>query len=379
MAKNYYETLGVDKKATQDEIKAQYRKLVKKYHPDLHPNDESVAAKFKEINEANEVLSDPQKRAAYDYELENPYASAGGAGGAGGFSGGFGGFGDIFGDIFSQFTGGSTRTAQKRQGADVTLEVTLSFMDAAKGCKKEISYKRTESCPSCRGTGAKNGTKYTTCDNCKGSGQIQQAVGAGFFKSIRVVTCPHCGGSGKKIIEKCTDCGGKGYKSATTKVVLDIPAGADNGSYIKKRGLGQASVNGGEPGNLIVVFKVLTHKIFRRKNFDLFIDLPISFKTAALGGKILVPTLDDPYSLDIPEGTQSGKQFVIRGRGIRSTYDIGNLYVNVTVEVPTRLSKSQKALISELDHDFELKQTSKMQEFKVNVQSLYGVNPYSDK
>ncbi len=376
MAKNYYETLGVDKKATQDEIKTQYRKLVKQYHPDLHPNDEAAAAKFKEINEANEVLSDPQKRAAYDYELENPYASAGGAGG---FSGGFGGFSDIFGDIFSQFTGASTRAPQKRPGADVTLEVTLSFMDAAKGCKKEISYKRTESCSSCKGTGAKNGTRYTTCDNCKGTGQVQQATGAGFFRSIRVVSCPHCGGTGKKIIEKCPDCGGKGYKSATTKVILDIPAGADNGSYIKKRGMGQASVNGGEAGNLIVLFKVLPHKIFRRKNFDLFLDLPISFKTAALGGKVLVPTLDNPYSLEIPEGTQSGKQFVIKGRGIRSTYDIGNLYVNVSVEVPTKLTKAQKALIAELDSDFDIKQSGKMSEFKINVQSLYGVNPYSDK
>lgn len=374
MAKNYYEILGVDKKATQDEIKAQYRKLVKQYHPDLHPNDESVAAKFKEINEANEILSDPQKRAQYDYELENPYASQGG-----GFSGGFGGFSDIFGDIFSQFTdGGSTRSA-KRAGSNIGVTVTLSFMDAAKGCTKEISYKRNETCSSCKGTGAKGGTKYSTCDTCRGSGQIQQAVGGGFFKTVRIVTCPKCGGLGKIIIEKCPDCNGKGYKGTTTNLTIEVPAGADNGSYITKRGYGNASPNGGEAGNLIVEFKVLDHKIFKRKGFDLFVDLPISYKTACLGGKVQVPTLDKPYELSIPDGTQSGKEFMIRGKGIVSRYGIGNLYVKVFVEVPTKLSRGQKSKISDLDDDLDIKQTSKMNEYKVNVQSLYGVNPYTDK
>lgn len=375
MAKNYYEILGVDKKATQDEIKSQYRKLVKQYHPDLHPNDETVAAKFKEINEANEILSDPQKRAQYDYELENPFASA-----QGGFSGDYGGFSDIFGDIFSQFTGGgSSRTSAKRPGTNIGVTVTLSFMDAAKGCNKEINYKRNEPCSSCKGTGAKDGTKYTTCETCKGSGQVQQAVGGGFFKTVRIVTCPKCGGMGKIITEKCSDCSGKGYKPTSTKLNIDIPAGADNGSYIKKRGYGNASTNGGETGDLIVEFKVLEHKIFKRKGFDLFIDMPISYKTACLGGKIQVPTLDKTYELQIPDGTQNGREFVIRGKGIVSKYGIGNLYVKVFIEVPAKLNRSQKSRITEFDEDIDIKQTSKINEFKVNVESLYGVNPYQDK
>lgn len=375
MAKNYYEILGVDKKATQDEIKSQYRKLVKQYHPDLHPNDETVAAKFKEINEANEILSDPQKRAQYDYELENPFASA-----QGGFSGDYGGFSDIFGDIFSQFTGGGcSRTSAKRPGTNIGVTVTLSFMDAAKGCNKEINYKRNEPCSSCKGTGAKDGTKYTTCETCKGSGQVQQAVGGGFFKTVRIVTCPKCGGMGKIITEKCSDCSGKGYKPTSTKLNIDIPAGADNGSYIKKRGYGNASTNGGETGDLIVEFKVLEHKIFKRKGFDLFIDMPISYKTACLGGKIQVPTLDKTYELQIPDGTQNGREFVIRGKGIVSKYGIGNLYVKVFIEVPAKLNRSQKSRITEFDEDIDIKQTSKINEFKVNVESLYGVNPYQDK
>lgn len=378
MAKNYYEILGVDKKATQDEIKAQYRKLVKQYHPDLHPNDESVAAKFKEINEANEVLSDPDKRAKYDYELENPFASQAG-GFSGGFSSDFGGFSDIFGDIFSSFTGGGSRGNAKSAGSDIGVTVTLSFMDAAKGCTKEVTYKRNEPCSSCKGTGAKDGTKYTTCDTCKGSGQVQQTSGGGFFRTVRVVTCPKCGGSGKNIIEKCPDCSGKGYKSTTTTINIDIPAGADTGSYITKRGYGNASTNGGVTGNLIVEFKVLSHKLLSRKGFDLYVDLPISFKTACLGGKVQVPTLDQPYELTIPEGTQNGKEFMVRGKGINSRYGIGNLYIKVFVEVPTKLSRNAKSQLNEFDSSVEIKQTSKMNDYKVNVQSLYGVNPYQDK
>lgn len=376
MAKNYYEILGVDKKATQDEIKSQYRKLVKQYHPDLHPNDEAVAAKFKEINEANEVLSDPQKRAQYDYELENPFASAGSAGG---FSGDFD-FSDIFGGFFKGFTGGSsTRSSAKRKGDDLGVTMTLSFMDAAKGCAKEVNYKRTEPCSSCHGTGAKNGTDYTTCDNCKGTGQIQQAMGGGFFRTVSVTTCPKCGGSGKIIINKCSDCNGKGYKQTTCNLTIDIPAGADTGSYITKRGYGNASPNGGESGDLIIEFKVLDHKLFVRKGFDLFVNVPISYKTACLGGKVQVPTLDKPYELAIPEGTQNGKEFIIRNKGIISRYGSGNLYVKVFVEVPTKLSRSQKSKITDFDEDLDVKQTSKINEFKVNVQSLYGVNPYQDK
>ncbi len=364
---NYYEILGVKKDATQDEIKSQYRKLVKQYHPDLHPNDPECANKFKEINEANEVLSDPQKRRQYDYELEHPNM-----GGFGGFSGeGFGGFGDIFGDIFSQFTGGG-RAQRDTKGQDITLEVELSFLDAAKGCKRDISYVRKEPCKDCRGTGAKNGTAYSTCQNCKGSGQVQYMSGGGIFRSINVKTCNECSGTGKKITEKCASCSGKGYNKKNTTVSLEIPAGADTNSYIKKRGYGDASTLGGEAGDLIVVFRVLPHKLFKRKNYDLYIDLPISYKLACMGGKVKIPTLDNAEELNIPECTQSGKTFIVRGKGIKSRLGSGDLYVTVNIEVPQKLSRHQKSALDKFDSDIELKQYEKMKKFDTEMKSEYG-------
>lgn len=381
MAKNYYEILGVDKKATQADIKSAYRKLAKQYHPDLHPNDPSCAEKFKEINEANEVLSDEKKRQAYDYELENPGASA-----FGGFSGqGFGGFGDIFNDIFSSFGGGGSSYQQasreKERGKDITVELSLSFLDAAKGCVKDVSYNRREKCSKCNGTGAKGGTAYKTCDRCGGSGQVQYTSGGGFFRTVSVRACDVCGGTGKKIIEKCPECGGKGWVSnrANTVVTLNIPAGADTNSYMRKKGFGHASAYGGEPGDLIVVFKVLPHKIMKRERFDLYVDLPISYATCVLGGKVKVPTLDDAVDLDIPAGTPTGKRFTIRGKGIKSKMGSGNLYVTVNVEIPTNLSRSQKKALEEFEENAEIKQCAKMKEYNDNLQSLYGVNAYSKK
>ncbi len=370
MAKNYYEILGVSKDATQDEIKSQYRKLVKQYHPDLHPNDAECANKFKEINEANETLSDPQKRRQYDYELEHPNMGGFNFGG----DGGFGGFSDIFGDIFGQFTGGSTRTERNTKGQDITLEVELSFLDAAKGCKREFSYNRKEPCKDCNSTGAKNGTQYTTCQNCKGTGQIQYMSGGGIFRSISVRACNECSGTGKKITEKCTTCQGKGYNKKTTTVSFDIPAGADTNSYMKKRGYGDASTTGGEAGDLIVVFKVLPHKLFKRKNYDLYLELPISFKTAALGGNVKIPTLDDTYDFTIPDGTQSGKTFVIRGKGIKSRLGTGDLYVTTVIEVPQKLSHKDKVALEKFDSDISLKQYDKMKKFDSDMCSLYGDN-----
>ncbi len=373
---NYYDVLGVKKDATQDEIKSAYRKLVKQYHPDLHPGDANCATKFKEINEANEVLSDPDKRKKYDFEQEHPNM-----GGFGGFGGGdFGGFGDIFGDIFSQFTGGgSSRTERNTKGEDVTLEVELSFLDAAKGCKREVTYQRKEPCSECKGTGAKNGTAYTTCQTCKGTGQVQYVQNAGIFRSINVRACSDCGGRGKKITEKCTACSGKGYNKKNTTITFDIPAGADTNSYIKKRGYGDASNLGGEAGDLIVVFKVAPHKIFKRKNYDLYVELPISYKVAVLGGKIKIPTLDNAIELDIPEGTQSGKTFVIRGKGISSRLGTGNMYVTVNIEVPTRLSRSQKSDLEKLNESIDTaKQYDKIKKFDTDMKSLYGVDYLND-
>ena len=377
MAQDYYKILGVDRKASQDEIKSSYRKLVKQYHPDLHPNDPEAAARFKEINEANEVLSDPKKRQQYDFELDNPGASQGFGGFGGGGASGFEGFGDIFSDIFSGFGGG--RQQAKEKGSDVTIEVELSFLDAAKGCNKSVKYNRREPCSSCHGTGAKDGTKYTTCSRCKGTGKIQRVVGGGLFRMVNESICPDCGGTGKNITEKCTVCGGKGYTVSSTTFSFDVPAGADTNSYIVKRGMGHASTHGGETGDLIVVFKVTPHKIFKRKDFDLYIDLPVSFVTAALGGKVKVPTLDDAVDVDIPEGTQTGKVITVRGKGIRSRRGTGNLYINVIVEVPSKLSRTQKDLLKKFADESDVKQTAKISDFKKNMESLYGVDPYSAK
>lgn len=380
MAKDYYEVLGVGKDATEDDIKKAYRTLVKKYHPDLHPNDKEAAEKFKEINEANEVLSDAKKRKEYDFQREHPNMGGfGGSGFSGGFSGsGFSGFEDIFGDIFGGFGGGSKSRAQtKTKGEDVTVELSLSFLDAAKGCRREVVYTRNEPCSKCKGTGAKNGTAYKTCEKCGGTGQVQYASSNGFFRSVSVRPCDECKGTGRKIIEPCDECKGKGYTKTNTKLTLDIPAGADTGSYIRKIGYGEASKNGGPAGDLIVVMKVEPSKLFKRKNFDLYVEVPISVKTAITGGNITVPLIDATMEYAIPEGTQSGKVFYVRGKGIKSSRGTGDLYIVVTVEIPTKLSRAQKAALEDFDKDFDVKQCPSMKAYKNNMEIMYGKDPYA--
>ncbi len=376
--KNYYEILGVDKNASGDEIKSAYRKLAMKYHPDRNQGNAEAAEKFKEINEAHETLSDQQKRAAYDYELEHP--------GMGGFGGGFGGFGgggfedisDIFSSIFGGgFGGGGARTQRSQVGEDIQREMSLSFMDAAKGCKKTFSYTRNEPCSACRGTGAKNGTAFSTCSKCQGQGVIQQVQNTMFGRTIRQMPCPDCGGTGKKITDKCPDCKGKGSQRKETTLTFDIPAGVDTGSYIRKKGMGQAAPNGGVPGDLILLFRVEPHKLFVRERFDLKIDLPISYKTAVLGGTVKVPTVDETFDFTVPEGTQSGTVFTVRGKGIKSARSgTGNLIIRVLVEIPSKLSKEQKKDLEKFEAKMELKQYDRMRRYADNVEALYGDKPY---
>ncbi len=379
--KNYYEILGVPKDATPEQIKAAYRKLAMKYHPDRNQGDPTAAEKFKEINEAHETLSDPQKRAAYDYELEHPGMGGMGGGFGGGGFGGFEDISDIFSSIFGGgFGGGGARAQRSAVGEDIQREMTLSFMDAAKGCRKTFSYIRNEPCDSCRGTGAKNGTAYSTCSRCQGKGIIQQVQNTMFGRTIRQTVCPECSGSGRKITDKCPDCKGKGAQRKETTVTIDIPAGVDTGSYMKKKGMGQAAQGGGTPGDLIILFRVEPHKIFVRERFDLKIDLPISFRTAALGGTVKVPTIDDTFDFTIPEGTQSGTVFTVRGKGIRSARSgTGNLIIRVIVEVPSKLSKEQRKELEEWEESMELKQYDKMKRYSDNVEALYGDKPYEKK
>ncbi len=384
--KNYYEILGVDKKATAEEIKAAYRKLAMKYHPDRNQGNAEAAEKFKEINEANETLSDQQKRTAYDYELEHP--------GMGGFGGGFGGFGgggagfedisDIFSSIFGGGGGfggfgGGARTARSAVGEDIKLKMSLSFMDAAKGCRKSVKYTHNVACSACSGSGAKGGTEFSTCSKCGGKGVVQQVQNTMFGRTVRQYPCPDCAGTGKIIKEKCPDCKGKGTLKKDEDFTVEIPSGVDTESFIKKRGMGQA-VQNGTPGDLYVGFRIEPHKIFTRKDFDLYVELPISYKTAVLGGTVKVPSLDDAFDFPIPEGTQNGQVFTIRGRGIRSYRgNTGNLILTVLIEVPTKLSKEQKKALEQWDSTLELKQQERMRKYSDNVESLYGTKPYEKK
>lgn len=340
-----YEALGVQKGATDSEIKKAFYKLAKKYHPDANPGDKEAEAHFKEVNEAYSVLSDPDKRAKYDQ-----FGWAGVDGAAGGGAGGFGGFegfdvGDIFGDIFGgMFGGGSSgrRNANgPRRGDDIAARVTLTFEEAAFGVKKEVSYARIEQCPTCSGKG---GTDATTCSKCGGRGQVtvQQRTPFGYMQSSQA--CDACGGKGKIIKNPCKDCRGSGLQRKNKIIEVNIPAGIDDGQRISLRGQGNAGANGGPNGDLYVSVSVKRHNIFTRDGFDLLCDLPITFVEAALGAKITVPTLEGEGELTIPEGTQSGTTFNIKGKGIQvlGGKGRGDLLVTVEVEVPKGLGKKQK-------------------------------------
>ena len=364
--RDYYEVLGIGKNATDAEIKSAYRKLAKKYHPDLNPGNKEAEEKFKEVNEANDVLSDPQKRQRYDQfgfaGVDPNYAAANG-GGAGGFGGGFGGvdLGDIFGDIFGGGFGGgfggfgggsSTRTANApRKGHDIQASVILTFEEAAHGCSKKITINRQDTCPDCGGTGAAKGTSPETCPDCGGRGYVvtQQRTPFGVMQSQQ--PCSHCGGRGTIIRNPCKTCRGTGKTAARKSLEINIPAGIDDDQNIALRGQGDAGSNGGPAGDVIVHVTVKADPMFERDGYDVTIHVPITFSQAVLGDDVEVPTVDGRIVQHIPEGTQSGTTFRLRGKGVQyvNGRGRGDMYVKCEVEIPKKLSRTQREALKKFE------------------------------
>ncbi len=346
--RDYYEALGIDKSADEAAIKKAYRTLAKKYHPDINPGDAEAEKKFKEVNEAYAVLSDPEKKAQYDQFGHAAFEN-------GGMGGGFGGFGGMdfdISDIFSSFFGGgfggggSNRRGPVR-GEDINVRVTLTFEEAVFGVKKEISYQRVQKCGTCSGTGAAKGTSPKTCSACGGSGRVrvQQRTPLGIMQTQK--TCDACRGAGKIIEKPCDDCRGSGYIRATKKLDVTIPAGIDDGQRIVLSGQGSDGRDGGPAGDLYIYVTVKPHAVFEREGNDIYCEVPISFTEAALGAQIDIPTLEGTEKFDIPEGTQTGTTFNLRQRGVPvvNTKNRGTLHITVTVEVPKNLTGEQKDIL----------------------------------
>ncbi len=347
---DYYATLGVSRTAGDDEIKKAYRKMAMKYHPDRNPGDAAAEEKFKEVQKAYEILSDAQKRAAYDQYGHAAFEQGGfGAGGFGGFGGAQGfDFSDIFSQMFGGAAGGGRQ--QNHQGADLQYNIEITLEEAATGIRKQITIPTYEECGTCHGSGAKAGTKATTCRTCHGSGvvHVRQAI----FQIQQ--TCPACGGSGKEIKDPCPQCHGEGRVKAAKTVEVNIPAGIDDGQRIRLSGEGEPGIHGAPPGDLYIHVSVKAHKIFQRDPevpTDLHCELPISITTAALGGEVEVPTLDGKVKLSIPAGTQNGKRMRVKGKGVKSVRSslVGDLYCHIVVETPVNLTERQKELLAEFE------------------------------
>lgn len=370
--RDYYEVLGVDRSASDADIKKAYRNLAKKYHPDANPGDATAEAKFKEINEAYSVLSDSETKARYDqygHAGTDPNFGAGGFGGGfGGFGGGFGGdafdLGDLFGDLFG---GGrrSSRPNAPQKGADIETYITLTFEEAAFGCTKEIEFTRVETCSSCKGSGANGANGVETCKTCNGTGTVRtiQRTPFGSMQSQR--PCSACKGTGKIIKDPCTECKGSGVNRIKKKLSVNIPAGIDDEQRVILRGQGNHGSNGGPAGDLYVEVRVKPHKLFVREGNDIHFEMPISYAEAVLGAKLTVPTLEGESEFSIPEGTQSGSVFSLRGKGIPQVHGKGrgDIYVTVTVEVPKSLNSKQKELLKHFDEAMGNKNTPKKQSF----------------
>ncbi len=344
--RDFYEILGVNRDASEEDIKKSYRKLAMKYHPDRNPDSKDSEAKFKEAKEAYEILSDADKRRAYDaygHAGVNPQMGSGPGGE------GFGGFSEAFGDIFGEIFGGGRRGggSQVYRGADLRYNMEISLEQAARGTETKIRIPSLDECETCHGSGAKPGTKAKTCQTCNGQGQVR--LQQGFF-SIQQ-TCPTCHGTGKVIPEPCTTCHGAGRTKAHKTLSVKIPAGVDDGDRIRLSGEGEAGVNGGPAGDLYVVVQLKPHGVFQRDGADLHCEMPITFTVAALGGEISIPTLDGEAKIKIPAETQSGQVFRLRGKGIRPVRQTsaGDLMCHVVVETPVRLTERQKELLRELE------------------------------
>jgi molecular chaperone DnaJ len=346
--RDYYEILGVTHSANEDEIKKAFRRLARQYHPDVN-KDKSAEERFKEINEAYEVLGDAQKRQAYD---RFGHAGVGAGAGAGspfeGF-GGFGNFSDIFEQIFATATGaaGGTRRGTPQRGADLRYELTISFEEAVRGCQKEIEIPRWESCSNCRGSGAQPGTNTARCSACQGTGEIRRVQQSIFGQFVNVMVCDRCRGEGRVITTPCDRCGGQGRVRNIRRVTVNIPAGVDDGITVRVTGEGEAPARGGTPGNLFVALSVKPHDYFKRQGTDLLFDLPITYSDAALGAEVEVPTLDGKETLKIPSGTQSGRTFRLKNKGVNVIHSNqrGDELVTVKVVTPQSLTSEQKELL----------------------------------
>ena len=369
--RDYYEVLGVEKSASADEIKKAYRKKAMQFHPDRNPGDTTAEEKFKEVGEAYEVLSDEDKRARYDqfgFQGVDPNFG-GGAGGYGG--GGFGGFGDFgdLGDIFGSFFGGNRRSSgvnnAPRRGENVGARLDLTFEEAAFGCEKEVSALRIENCAECNGTGSADGS-VETCSNCHGTGQVRSVQNFMGMHMQSTTACPHCSGRGKIVKTPCNTCKGKGKVRKNRKIKINIPAGVDEGQSVRARGEGCVGANGGPNGDLLAEIYIKRHPIFSRDGAEVYCEVPITFSQAALGAEIEVPTLDGKQKYTIPEGTQTGRSFVLTGKGIpyvNNNKRRGNQVFTVTVETPTKLTKEQRELLLKLDETMNANGNPKRKKF----------------
>ena len=356
--RDYYEVLGVDKGADDATIKKAYRQLAKKYHPDMNPGDKEAEKKFKEASEAYAVLSDPDKRRQYDQFGHSAFEGGGAGGGFGGFDFSGADFSDIFGDIFGDFFGGGSRGGARNngpmKGANLRTSVRISFEQAVFGVEKELDLNLKDICKTCNGSGAKPGTSPETCRKCGGRGQVvtQHSTPFGTIRNSQV--CPDCGGTGKTIKEKCPDCRGSGYISRRKKIQVSIPAGIDNGQSVRIRDKGEPGVNGGPRGDLLVEVVVDRHPIFQRQEMNIFSTVPVSFAVAALGGEILIDTVDGKVVYDVKAGTQTDTRIRLRGKGVPSlrNKDVrGDHYVTLVVQVPDKLSNEAKELLKQFDKE----------------------------